>query len=228
MFARCFVFTLLISQVGFLGCHHRCHQLWNNVCRTVKQEPKCFDYCDRSAVFHEMACCFWAKNQPTQPCSEHFRSGFLDGFADYLHRGGTGQAPVLPPRRYWEPNGGVCRLNVIEEWRTGFTAGAESAKESGMRQQIVISYDGEPVSDRGITSVRQANFHHAETEYIEASIVPSQMTEAAGPIYAYDAETEGTPIESQTDPSVVELPAIEQHASPEPTIIQSTDDPFGE
>ena len=141
-------FVVLASQIVLSGCHlQRCHTLWNNVCRTVKREPKCFDYCDRSEYFRELACKFWCENMSGNPGSEHFRAGFTDGFADYLRYGGDGLAPVLPPRRYWEPSTGVCRLDAIEQWKSGFQVGSEAARESGLRDQIVMPYDGLPVSD---------------------------------------------------------------------------------
>ena len=244
MYTRPFICLLLLSQVGLLGCHHRCHKLWNNVCRTVKREPMCFDYCDRSAVFHEMACCYWSQNMKTTPCSEHFRSGFLDGFSDYLHHGGTGQAPVLPPRRYWEPSGGMSRQNVIAEWRTGFGAGADSAKESGMRQQIVMPYDGLPVSqdciDPEALVVMTDDHLYSQSTLTEtpaedmAAPIPSEYSDV-DPILAVEyPETtvdsyEESPWQLEGEESVIgegfiEAKVLERVASPDPTIIYLSQD----
>lgn len=131
--------------VVLTGCNSRCHKLVNNVCRTIKREPKCFDYCDRSVVYERMACSYWAKYMRSTNASSHFQAGFLEGYSDYLHRGGKGMAPPIPPRRYWEPTTNMGRQNAVREWKSGFQTGAEAARESGQRELLVVPYDGPPV-----------------------------------------------------------------------------------
>lgn len=138
---------LLLLWTGFVGCRHQCPTLCNNICRTVRGEPKCFDYCDRTETFCTIATQHWAQTMQGQNHSPHFKDGYLDGFADYLHRGGTGNPPPMPPRRYWEPTLNGQRQNAIEEWRNGFRVGAENAIASGMREQLVIPSGGVPMAD---------------------------------------------------------------------------------
>ena len=133
-------------QVTLTGCHGRCHKLMNNVRRTIKLEPKCFNNCDRSAIYERMACRYWAKYMRSTNASTHFHAGFLEGYADYLYRGGKGVAPPIPPRRYWEPTTSMGRQNAVSEWKGGFQAGAEAARETGHRELLVVPYDGPPVS----------------------------------------------------------------------------------
>jgi hypothetical protein len=69
--------------------------------------------------------------------SEDYAQGFKDGFAHYLFRGGNGEPPPLPPRRYrglryQTPQG----YQAIEDWFAGFRHGADLARHNGYRQWI--------------------------------------------------------------------------------------------
>jgi hypothetical protein len=81
----------------------------------------------------------------TEPYSDDYARGFKSGYADYLDRGGSGEPPVVaPPRyrhlRYQTPQGYLA----VEEWFAGYRHGAESARQSGLRQWVT-----------GPTSLRQ-------------------------------------------------------------------------
>src|SRR4051812_39607490 len=57
-----------------------------------------------------------------------YREGFLDGFAEYLYRGGSGEPPALPPAHFRA----LCYQNLagyraIEQWFTGYRDGAATA-----------------------------------------------------------------------------------------------------
>jgi hypothetical protein len=80
-----------------------------------------------------------AQENPDHPYSPDYVNGFMDGFADYLYAGGTGEPPPLPPRQYWRityetPQG----HQAIEDWFAGFRFGATIARESGYREGITI------------------------------------------------------------------------------------------
>lgn len=69
--------------------------------------------------------------------------GFVDGFVDQLIYGGDGNAPPLPPRRYWKikyqnPEG----FRAMEDWFIGYRHGAAAAQASGYREYVTI-----PASD---------------------------------------------------------------------------------
>ena len=69
-----------------------------------------------------------------------FRDGFLDGYADYLDRGGDGQPPAAPPARYatnpkyLSPEGHT----LIRQYFLGFRYGAEVAIASGRRHYFTV------------------------------------------------------------------------------------------
>jgi hypothetical protein len=84
--------------------------------------------------------------------SEDYRTGFIDGFVDYLTYGGTsadgsGEVPIVPavpPPPYrrakaMSPQG----LKAAEDWFVGFRHGSNTALASGLRQLVVV-----PVFDR--------------------------------------------------------------------------------
>ncbi len=77
---------------------------------------------------------------PTRPYSADYGQGFQVGFADYLYAGGNGEPPAMPPKRYRHyhaesPKG----AEALQDWYEGFRHGARVAKESGLRQYVVIS-----------------------------------------------------------------------------------------
>lgn len=72
-------------------------------------------------------------------CAE-FRDGFLDGYADYLDRGGDGSPPAAPPVRYatnpkyLTPEGHA----LIRQYFLGFRYGADVAIASGRRHYFTV------------------------------------------------------------------------------------------
>lgn len=77
---------------------------------------------------------------PGRTYSADYSEGFKSGFVDYLYAGGWGEPPALPPRRYRHfhaesPKG----VEALQDWYEGFRHGAAVAKESGLRQFVVVS-----------------------------------------------------------------------------------------
>lgn len=71
--------------------------------------------------------------------SVHYGRGFVDGFADFLYAGGTGEPPMVPPWRYRKavyetPEG----FQAIEDWFAGFRHGAGAAQASGLRNFVLV------------------------------------------------------------------------------------------
>ena len=82
----------------------------------------------------EMACAY-----PEFEYSCDYRRGFVDGFADYLDYGGSGEPPPVPPpsyriSRYETPLG----LAMMEDWTCGFRHGAATAMASGLRELVTF------------------------------------------------------------------------------------------
>jgi hypothetical protein len=71
--------------------------------------------------------------------SDDFEDGFVDGFGDYLDRGGNGSPPAVPPKKYqrnkyFNPEG----YQAIDRYFAGFVAGTRTAQESGLRDTLIV------------------------------------------------------------------------------------------
>ena len=70
-------------------------------------------------------------------CSVDYEDGFKEGFSNYLMRGGNGDPPPLPPRRYraveYQTPAGYAQ---VEKWFAGYRHGADVAQGSGDRRWI--------------------------------------------------------------------------------------------
>lgn len=72
--------------------------------------------------------------------TEEFYDGFLDGYVDYLDRGGAAQPPAAPPMKYvrekrYYSEQGHCLIN---DYYLGFKYGAEVAVASGRRRFLTV------------------------------------------------------------------------------------------
>src|SRR5690348_180498 len=89
----------------------------------------------------------YARTHCDGEASSDFADGFKTGFADYLYEGPPGLPPAVPPfpyqlRRYATPEGHAA----IEQWYAGFAAGADVARASGLRDNIVIPLSQPPIN----------------------------------------------------------------------------------
>jgi hypothetical protein len=77
---------------------------------------------------------------PRRAFTDEFREGFLDGFVDYLDRGGAAAPPAVPPvkyvkkKHYFTPEG-HCLIN---DYYLGFKYGVDVAVASGKRQYLTV------------------------------------------------------------------------------------------
>jgi hypothetical protein len=129
------------------------------------------------------------------PFTPDHEAGFIDGYVDYLESGGTGDPPVLPPRRYWRakyqtPSG----KQSVHDWFAGYSHGASAAMASNRRSLVTVA-----ISD-DITS--------STLPYAYGRVVPvSQLTP--------DPDGNSPGIDGQDDEGVryAQLPDAEARAS---------------
>jgi hypothetical protein len=80
------------------------------------------------------------EQHPRRAFTAEFHDGFLDGYVDYLDRGGSAQPPAVPPmkyvrnKRYFTPEG-HC---LIQDYYLGFKYGADVAAASGRREFLTV------------------------------------------------------------------------------------------
>ena len=73
-------------------------------------------------------------------CAPEFREGFLDGYVDYLDRGGPAHLPAMPPSkytrhpRYFTPEGHAR----LQQYFLGFQLGQQQAITSGQRRYLTV------------------------------------------------------------------------------------------
>lgn len=77
---------------------------------------------------------------PRKMFTAEFRDGFLDGYSDYLDRGGDAQPPAVPPlrytqnRKYFTPEGHA----LVRDYFLGFQYGTDVAVATGARQYFTV------------------------------------------------------------------------------------------
>ena len=134
---------LLLLAVLFLspGC-----SVLYLVKRTLKYEPRDFDLtldeaaaCKQYAIWADEAWGSFLDTAPEVSISPSFERGFRDGFVDFVFAGGSGDAPPIPPRRFWRtmyrnPAGDQS----IGDWTEGFRAGATVARDGGYRARALV------------------------------------------------------------------------------------------
>jgi hypothetical protein len=168
----------LLVLVGCLSAGGCCTTYYNAL-RTLVLEPAdyCFkiDGCNSLAAYRD-----WAERElreQSQSCGEavapaDYRDGFIEGFVEYVHRGGTGEPPPVPPRRYWNiADRSLAGRERVNEWYAGYRSGARTAHEGGYRAAGVIqsSYFG------------QGNYFANETNHQSTPPLPASLDPPAAP-----------------------------------------------
>ncbi|HSQ58343.1 MAG TPA: hypothetical protein VLM40_21665 [Gemmata sp.] len=77
---------------------------------------------------------------PRRAFTEEFHDGFMDGYVDYLDRGGNGSVPAVPPSRYvrnkkYFTEEGHC---LMQDYFLGFRYGQEIAIATGKRKFFTV------------------------------------------------------------------------------------------
>ena len=81
------------------------------------------------------------------PYSADYASGWKSGYRSVL-TGGDGRAPVLPPRKYWDPPLFLCPdLSARQDWFNGFRCGANAAASERSLHYVQPLF-GQPMARR--------------------------------------------------------------------------------
>ena len=129
---------LIAAPVSAYGCSFAANMRENMIISPLYAATESVDH-HRHMQMGREAFAEMAGAYPEYEYSCDYRRGFVDGFADYLDFGGTGEPPVVPPpiyriARYETPTG----LAMMEDWTCGFRHGAATAKMSGLRDLAVV------------------------------------------------------------------------------------------
>jgi hypothetical protein len=124
---------------AFAGCN-----IAHNAARNIVNEP--LVVCTQHSIEHDLRKCAraaWREvraDYPRRAFTEEFRDGFLDGYIDYLDRGGNGSLPAVPPAKYtrhkkYFTENGQC---LVKDYFLGFKYGQEIAIATGKRQFLTV------------------------------------------------------------------------------------------
>lgn len=129
---------LVAAAVGPLAGCNQFQLAAHNLCNEPVQ------YLDEKKLAHQLrseARKVWAEvcQQNGQPFSADFADGFVDGYADYLERGGTAAPPAVPPlkyrrSKYLTPEGHA----LVRDYMAGFKYGADVAVNTGRRDLLTV------------------------------------------------------------------------------------------
>jgi hypothetical protein len=79
------------------------------------------------------------KQYPRKAFTPEFRDGFIDGYVDYLDRGGNAVLPAVPPKRYTRNDYLTAEgHDRIRDYFLGFKYGLDVALATGQRQFLTV------------------------------------------------------------------------------------------
>lgn len=192
------------GMIPLAGCqltHMAAHNLLNEPIQYL-DEKKVTDRLrdDAEAVLRE-----W-EQQNGGPVSDDFEDGFVDGYADYLERGGNAVPPAVPPLKYrrgrfLNPDGHAR----IHDYFAGFQAGADTAAQSGRRQFLTV-----PILVPDPQPIVQPNARQIPSELCAPNCGPQPTLpgETLPPPRALNPVTTGLPAPSRPLASPPDLPSV--------------------
>lgn len=155
-------------------------------------------------------------NCPGRAYSADYARGFKAGFVDYLYAGGCGEPPALPPKCYRHFHAESAHgVQALQDWYAGFRHGAAVAKESGLRQFVVVSLPplpGAPLPQPpgpAVATPNGATSPPLSSPYLHT---PQPLPAEKAP----DAKEEA-PVEEKKETSQMLLPSVESAAPIEET-----------
>jgi hypothetical protein len=133
-----------VALAGALGPAAVGCNLYRNAARNLVNEP--LTVCTQRGILHRLhkeANAAWRQvraDYPRRAFTAEFRDGFVDGYVDYLDRGGNGSVPAVPPTKYarhlkYYSEEGQC---LLKDYFLGFRYGQEIAIATGKRQFLTV------------------------------------------------------------------------------------------
>lgn len=132
--------ALAVLCLLFAGCSSVCKIATRTLCVEPLLFPTQRDSHRTKKRDRQWAKAAWQAEMAANPevcCSEEYKRGFKEGFADYLYAGGTGEPPPVPPRRLWNLDYRTAEGHkAVEDWFAGFRQGAHAVREAGYRNLV--------------------------------------------------------------------------------------------
>ena len=142
------VFTRLAwKRLGWAGClapalAGGCNIAYYTAKNVINEPIELCDQIHRTQGLRKQAKACWQevrKQYPRKAFTPEFRDGFIDGYVDYLDRGGNAVVPPVPPKRYTRndyltPEG----HERIRDYFLGFRYGLDAALATGQRPFLTV------------------------------------------------------------------------------------------
>ena len=224
--------ALLLALCVLAGC-----RLHGNLKRTMISEPASFsEYLAEKTerkryrrlaedVYARVNCSdadSVKKRRIRRPSESPYGEGFVDGFVDYMIAGGTVEAPMLPPRKYWnQSHQNASGHRAAHDWFAGFEFGARTARDGGYREVTTIptlpKYYSHLKYEHNFATVvpfdtRGNRFYQMETPVFYGAMSPpqpftAQVDEAPSSEHGMEAFTKLAPAR-EMPPAVHEVASI--------------------
>jgi hypothetical protein len=132
-------------------------------------------------------------HNPEHLFSADYDLGFKDGFVDFVESGGNGEAPANPPWRYKLGRyDNLAGRQAQQDYFAGFRQGSAVARETGLRDLVVIS-PGQPPAPATDPSQRLQQRNQPVEAPPAEPLLPAPRLEPMGEPEAPDAQSEKKP-----------------------------------
>lgn len=176
--------TLTLVNVGccYTGTATCGWEMYTNSVRNLTEEPARFvDRLLLVSKIRQRAREAWksvCEASPEQHYSSDYADGFEAGFRDYVEAGGSGEPPGMPPPCYRSSCYDGPGHQAVLDWYAGFRHGAVAARESGLREAVLIPLGGVPEA-----AVRKLGAPIGSLPDPQSSgpFLPGHVQEASGP-----------------------------------------------
>jgi hypothetical protein len=132
--------ALGMAMLGMLSLG--CSLITTGTRNLLVETSRCVEDVCEARRNHQLAHDAWNEVRGANPghsFSTEYEDGFYQGFLDYLDAGGSGEPPAFPPRKYWGVHYQTAAgYQAVQDWFTGFRHGATTARDSGVRQYIIL------------------------------------------------------------------------------------------
>jgi hypothetical protein len=136
-----------LAKLAWAGCltpalAGGCNVFYYATKNAINEPIELCDQLSRTHHLRQQAKDYWKevrKQYPRKAFTAEFRDGFVDGYADYLDRGGDAVVPAVPPKRYTRndyltPEG----HERIRDYFLGFKYGLDVALATGQRPFLTV------------------------------------------------------------------------------------------
>lgn len=132
--------SLVVINLALGGCQFPMYAVHN-----ISYEiDRCVDDSTNERNISKSAAQAWQEvecaNSASEPYSEDFHAGFLEGFSYFVLRGGDGEPPPVAPQCYWKESFRTPEGHLrMQDWFSGYRHGSQTARAGLYRERELLS-----------------------------------------------------------------------------------------